>query len=175
MLSTAQFPNPFGQDLIIMSRGTTITVRVTDRVAVGGWGGGQWFRWVKSERDDFLVDYSDGVFGGFALYGSNESNELFTSMQDHQPHYRYCTVGFGGWMLSLRNYELYTYSSRQSGPLELIDYQPNDPLFISLNGKLTVEDEWDLSGDSRAPNDWAVGYVACDTTATGYLTCRIAI
>jgi hypothetical protein len=58
----------------------------------------------------------------------------------------------GGSLISTSTYEKYTYASRVGGgPLVPIVYQENDPLYFSLRGIWTNEDELTLSGNPNAP------------------------
>jgi hypothetical protein len=148
------------RDVIVLFKGATITVDVTDVDARDGWLGGQGFQWASTSEDQLLVTKSDGLYGGFALWGSDESSDEFTAMTRNQPTYRYVVLGAGGWIISTANYEKYTYASRTGGgPLVPITYAPSDRLVFSLRGLWTTEDEWSLSGDSRAPNSYYIGFV----------------
>jgi len=75
-------------------------------------------------------------------------------------------------------YEKYTYASRVGpGPLVSISYVPSDRLVFSLRGLWTKEDEWSLSGDPRAPNDYYIGFVAQKPVheRNDYLTIQVSI
>jgi hypothetical protein len=148
------------RDVIIFSKGVTITVDVTEKDARDGWVGGQAFHWAPTTEDRFLVTRSDGVASGFALWGSDESSDEFTAMTRNQPVYRFVVLGASGWIISTANYEKHTYASRTGGgPLVPIAYHPSDRLVFSLRGLWTVEDEWSLSGDPRGANRSYVGFV----------------
>jgi len=149
------------RDVIVFWKAFTFTAEVSDSAAVSGWHGGQAFNWVPPTKDTILADISDGIFGGFALWGSDESSDEFTAMTRNMPTYKYVVLGVGGWLISTSSYERYTYASRTGGgPLVPIIYNPCDHLFFSLRGYWTKEDEWTLSGDPRAPNGNFVGSVA---------------
>jgi len=166
------------RDVIIFNKGATFTVAVTDRAATLGWQGGQCFQWVPSTEDQMLADLSDGLYGGFALWGSSESSDQFTSMTRNQPAYKYVTLGAGGWLIGTTAFEKYTYVSRiGGGPLVPIIYYASDRLVFSLRGFWTSEDEWTLSGDLRAPNNYFVGFVAQRPTPerNGYMTIQVSI
>lgn len=147
------------RDCIILVKGDTYPVTVDDILSVQGWKGGQAVQWVGSLQDEFLVTQSNGYYAGFMLWGSNESSDQFTSMTQNQPYYRFGTVGAGGWHILTTSFERYTYASRQSGPPVPIVYHASDRLLFSLRGYWTTEDEWTLSGDSRAPNTYFIGFV----------------
>lgn len=151
---------PRSRDCIILFKGDAYPVTVSDAMASGGWQGGQGVQWVASNKDEFLVTYSDGYYAGFMLWGSDESSDQFTAMTRNQPFYRFATVGAGGWQISTRSYEKYTYASRQAGPLVPITYSASDRLVFSLRGFWTKEDEWTLAGDPRAPNAYFIGFVS---------------
>jgi len=148
------------RDVIVFFKGVTITVDVTETDARQGWRGGQGFQWANTTQDRLMATKSDGYYGGFALWGSDEASDDFTAMTRNQPVYRFVVLGAGGWLISTANYERYTYASRTGGgPLEPITYNPSDRLVFSLSGLWTNEDEWTLSGDLRAPNQFYVGFV----------------
>jgi len=148
------------RDVIVFFKGATFTVDVTDLDAREGWLGGQGFQWAPTTEDRLLVTKSTGLYGGFALWGSDESSDEFTAMTRNQPAYRFVVLGAGGWIISTANYEKYTYASRTGGgPLVPIDYHASDRLVFSLRGLLTKEDEWTLSGDPRGANNYYVAFV----------------
>lgn len=154
------------RDVIVFFKGATITADVTEIDARDGWLGGQGFQWAPTADDRLLVTKSDGLYGGFALWGSDESSDEFTAMTRNQPAYRFVVLGAGGWVISTANYEKYTYSSRVGGgPLVLLDYHASDRLVFSLRGLFTTEDEWTLSGDPRAPNSYYLAFVTQRPTA----------
>lgn len=165
------------RDLIIFSKGDTLPVVVSSAMASGEWVGGQGVQWSGSSKDEFTVTYSDGPSHGFMLWGSDEVSDRFTAMTRTQPSYRFGVIGFGGWLLSTKSFETYTYASRQSPPNVALTYQENDLVYFSLRGLFTKEDEWTLSGDPRAPNSNAVGLVvqAPSVATNGYLTLQIRL
>lgn len=166
------------RDLIVFSKGTTFTVDVTETVAVQGWQGGLGFQWVPPVGDQMLAAISDGLYGGFALFGSDESADQFVSSTRNQPTYRYVVLGAGGWLIATSGYEKYTYASRVGpGPLVPLVYTASDRLVFSLNGKWTREDEWSLSGDPRAPNKYYIGFVVQRPVPerNDYLTIQVSI
>jgi hypothetical protein len=158
-------------------KGDAYPVTVSAAMAAGGWQGGQGVQWVASPKDEFLVTYSDGFYAGFMLWGSDEEGDRFTAMTRNQPFYRFATAGAGGWHISTRTFEKYTYASRQAGPLVPITYSASDRLVFSLRGFLTKEDEWSLSGDPRAPNTYYIAFVSQAPSAATefYLGVQISI
>jgi len=166
------------RDVIVFVKGATFTVPVTPRAASLGWQGGQFFQWVPASGDQMLVDLSDGFYGGFALFGSDEISDKFTSMTGNQPAYKYVTLGAGGWLIATTAFEKYTYVSRTGGgPLVPIDYHASDRLVISLRGLLTREDEFTLSGDPRAPNSYFISFLAqCPVLErNNYMTVQVSV
>ena len=140
------------RDCIVFVKGDTITVAVDDELIQNGWTGGSGVEWTDSASDEFRVTRSTGRFGGFLVWGSNESADQYTGMTGQFPYYGYGQMFFGGNLISTSSYEKYTWASRQSGPLVPLTYNPQDKLYFSLRGLWTKEDEWTLSGDPRAPN-----------------------
>jgi len=166
------------RDVIVFSKGSTLTVDVTDASSVAGWRGGQGFKWVPPITDQLLSSVSDGLYGGFALWGSDEESDEFTAMTRNQPSYKYVVLGAGGWIIATSSYEQYTYASRTGGgPLVPISYSASDRLVFSLRGYWTKEDEWTLSGDPRAPNSYYIGYVVQRPTLSrnNYMTIQVSI
>lgn len=147
------------RDCIVFMKGDSITVSISPTMANGGWAGGQGVMWVDSGDDVFMVSYSDGRYGGFLVWGSDETGDRFTAITGQQPHYRYATMFYGGCVISTSTYERYTYASRNAGPLVPLVYGANRPLYFSLRGLWTVEDELTLSGSPLAPASVS-GYVA---------------
>ena len=140
-------------------KGDAYTVSVSQAMAAQGWQGGQGVQWDDSAQDEFIVTFSDGIYGGFMLWGSNEPSDQFTSMTGAQPIYGYGTFCAGGWIIATRTFEQYTYASRIGGPLVPIVYTVGQRVVFSLRGLFTNEDEWTPSGDPRAPNTYFIGSV----------------
>lgn len=170
MPSSLLFPRD--RDCHILNKGDTFPVSVSSAMMAGGWQGGQGVQWSNSAKDEFQVSYSDGMFGGFFFWGSNESSDQFVSVTGQQLVYGYGVVAMGSWVISTRTYERYTYASRLAGPLVPISYSAQDRLRFSLRGYWTKEDEWSLSGDPRAPNTLFCGITVQVPTADNsfYLT-----
>lgn len=147
------------RDTVIMTKGAAYAVKAAPALIQAGWPGGQGLAWV--DGNEFTVSFADGGrSAGFALWGSNEDSDQCISMVGVQPAYGYIVMGSGSWIISTRSYEVYTYASRMAPPLVPINYLPGQKLFWSLRGLWTIEDEWTLSGDPRAPNEDPVGFVA---------------
>lgn len=166
------------RDCVVFWKGDSYTVSVSDRMRANGWTGGSAVKWIDSAKDEFLVDYSDGIYGGFLLWGSDESSDQLTAMTLQQPTYGYAVFCAGGWLLSTISFEKYTYASRTGGgPLVPIVYTPGQRLRFSLRGLWTTEDEWTLSGDPRAPNNFFVGNIVGSPSAltNDYLTIQTSV
>lgn len=163
---------PRNRDCVVLFKGDAYGVAVSQTMAQTGWQGGQGVRWIDSPRDEFLVDFSDGLFGGFLLDGSAESGDRLISMTGQQPLYGYGVLCAGGWVISTRTFEVYTWASRQVGPLVPIVYTTGEDVLFSLRGLFTNEDEWTLSGDPRAPNIYTAARVVQVPTIEngGYIT-----
>jgi len=172
----ADFPRT--RDSIILVKGDAYAVAVDPSLAASGWRGGQGVQWTPSTKDLPTVKMSDGYYAGFALWGSDESADQFTSMTRQFPTYQYLVFGAGGWLISTSTYEKYTYLSRiGGGPLVPIVYSASDRLVFSLRGYWTKEDEWTLSGDPRAPNSYYIGFCAQapSPSTDGYMTIQVSI
>lgn len=166
------------RDCIILYKGDSYSVTVDPVMAVSGWRGGQGVQWVASSKDELLVTFSDGLYAGFLLWGSDESSDQHTASTRNQPTYLFATIGAGGWIVMTNTYEKYTYASRiGGGPLVPLVYNASDRLVFSLRGYLTVEDEWTLSGDPRAPNNYYIAFViqAPSPVTSDYMTVQVSI
>jgi hypothetical protein len=168
---------PRTRDCYTLVKGETITVTVDNNFVTSGWPGGIGAQWTTSSKDELMVTQSNGYVAGFLLWGSNESSDQFTAMTENQPYYRFGVLCYGSWIIVTPQYEVYTYASRQSGPLVPIVYNPSDKLRFSLRGLWTKEDEWTLSLDPRAPNLLYTGFVSQVPSAStgGYMTIQVSI
>lgn len=148
------------RDVVIFVKSKTLPVMIDSRMAQGGWPGGQGVTWIDDPNNDtFKVTYSDGTFGGFLLWGSNESSDQYVAYYKNQPTYQFAVMAIGPWVVSTTTFETYTWASRQAGPLVPNVYIPGEKLRFSLRGLYTPEDEWSMSGDPRAPNNIFVARV----------------
>lgn len=171
---------PRTRDVVTLFKGDAYTVMLDDLLRTGGWQGGQAVMWKDTPLDEFLVTYSDGLYGGLLLWGSNESSDQYVSTFEQQPTYGYGTLCLGGWLIMTRTFEEYTYASRTGGgPLVPITYTVGERLLFSLRGWWTNEDEWTLSGDPRGSNGYFVGSVvqtpAANAEGVKYITVQTSI
>lgn len=176
MAFAQEFPRT--RDCFVLFKGDAYTVSVSQAMAAQGWQGGQGVQWVDSPNDEFLVTTSDGLYGGFMLWGSNEPSDQLVSMTGSQPLYGYGVLCAGGWLIATRTFEQYTYASRTGGgPLVPLVYRVGQRLVFSLRGYWTQEDEWTLSGDPRAPNGFFIGNIvqAPSPENNNYLTLQTSI
>jgi hypothetical protein len=145
---------------VALFKGDSQPVVVSPAMVAGGWVGGQAVMWTKNSADEVMVTYAQGLYGGFLLFGSDEPGDDYTAMTRSQPTYRYATFGSGGWLISTIAYETYTYASRiGGGPLVPLTYTMNQPLYFSLRGLWTNEDELTLTASPLAPA-FFTGFVA---------------
>jgi hypothetical protein len=148
------------RDCTIFFYGDRQTVAIDESMVQLGWPGGQGVQWTDATTDERVVTFSKGLYGGFLVWGSDESGDRFTAMTRQQPYWRYATMFSGGCLISTSSYERYTYASRLIGPPYVpIVYQPNDILYLSLRGLWTKEDELTASADPLAPA-FFTGFVA---------------
>ena len=147
------------RDVVTLFKGDAYPVSLSDAMVASGWAGGQGVQWADSPLDEFMVTFSDGLYGGFLLWGSNEAQDQYVGQVTSQQKYRYGTLCAGGWIISTSTYEKYTYASRLVGPLVPITYAVRDRLVFSLRGLWTKEDEWTLSGDPRGANTYYIANV----------------
>ncbi len=140
------------RDCVIFSKGPTHNVAINSTLIEGGWPGGQGVQWVASNADEPTVTYSAGLFGGFLIWGSDESADQYTAMTEWQTTYGYVVMMTGRAVISTSSYERFTYASRiGGGPLIPLVYAPHQLLYFSLRGLWTLEDEMTLSGAPLAP------------------------
>lgn len=148
------------RDCVAFFKGDSQPVAVSDAMVEGGWVGGQAVQWCHNPDDEPMVTYSQGLYGGFLLFGSNEAGDDYAATTRNQPAYHFATFGSGGWLISTIAYERYTYASRIGpGPLVPLVYTASEPLYFSLRGLWTNEDEMTLSGSPLAPA-FFTGFVA---------------
>jgi hypothetical protein len=141
------------RDCVVFFKGDVYTMSVSSAMIAGGWVGGQGFQWAPfTDPDNPIITYSSGLFGGLMLWGSNESADQYNAMTGQFLKYGYGVLMVGHGVISTIAFEQYTYASRlTAGPYVPLVYSPNQPLFMSLRGYWTHEDELTLSGDPRAP------------------------
>lgn len=123
------------------------------------WLGGQGAMWVTVPGDRRMLTVSDGRFGGIFLWGSNEASDQYNAMTGQFLRYGYAILAAGGNLISTTTYERYTYASRLIPPLVPLVYTAGNPLYFSLRGYWTPEDEMTLSGHPMAPASVS-GYTA---------------
>lgn len=165
------------RDCYVLFKGDAYAVAVSQAMQTQGWQGGQGVKWIDSSRDEFLVSFSDGLYGGFLLWGSNETSDTFTSLTGNQPLYGFGVLCAGGWIIATRTFERYTYASRQAGPLVENIYVVGERVRFSLRGFWTREDEWTASADPRGSNGYFIGSVVQAPSADNnfYLTIQTSI
>jgi len=160
---------PRERDCYVLFKGDAYAVAISQAMQTQGWQGGQGVQWADSTKDEFLVTYSDGLYGGFMLWGSNESSDQYAAFTENQPTYGFGVLCAGGWLISTRTFERYTYASRLSGPLVELSYIVGERVLFSLRGFWTKEDEWTLSSDPRGSNGFYIGSVVqAPSAANGY-------
>jgi len=147
------------RDCIVFAKDDSFTVAVDEAMVAAGWPGGQGVQWTGSSKDEFIVTFARGQFGGFLVWGSDEEGDDFASSTRNQPHYRFATMFAGSVLLATSSFERFTYASRQTPPLVPLSYGVNDPLYLSIRGLGTKEDELTATGAPEAPAPIA-GFVA---------------
>lgn len=166
------------RDCVVLAKGDTFTVNISDELVQNGWKGGQGVQYASRGKDELLVERSTGLYAGFLFFGSDEIPDRYTAMTGNQLQYRYSVVGAGGWVIMTTTFEKYTYASRIGpGPLVPITYTASGRLVFSLRGILTSEDEWTLSGDPRGANDYFIAFVVQAPTVANnsYMTVQVSI
>ena len=167
------------RDVNVLFKGDSYTVMIDPALQASGWQGGQGVQWVDAPIDEFMVGASDGVYGGFLLWGSNEDSDQYIALVGQQVAYGYAVLCAGGWLMNTRTFEQFTWLSRQVGPLVPITYTVGERVRFSLRGYWTNEDEWTLSGDPRGSNGYFIGSVVGGPTPNDhgvpYLTIQTSI
>jgi len=169
------------RDVIVFVKDLTIPVMLDAAMLQAGWVGGQGVTWIPSPDANFLATFSDGTYGGFLLWGSSEQADQFSAYTDNQPKYGFGLACTGTWIISTIAYEKYTLQSRILPPLVPNVYTVGQRLTFSNRGLWTSQlapfDEWTISGDLRAPNNFFVGSVvqAPGPENNYYLTIQTAI
>jgi len=172
---------PRTRDVVVFVSDLTVPVMVDDAMVQAGWVGGTGVRWTQSPDDTFLVIFSDGTYGGFLLEGSDEVTDRYTSYTENQLRYHFAVACTGTWIISTIAYEKYTLQSRLVPPLVPNTFIVGQRLTFSNRGLWTPQippnDEWTISGDPRAPNNFLVGSIvqAPGPENNYYLTVQTAI
>lgn len=148
------------RDCIVFWKDESHVVCVDNVMVSGGWPGGQGVQYIDSDIDEPVVTYSQGHWGGFLVWGSNESADQWNAMTGNQLAHPMSAVMFAGsCIISTSTYERYTYASRVgAGPTVPLEYKPSDPLYFSRRGRWTKEDEMTLAGEPIAA--FPTGFVA---------------
>lgn len=133
------------RDLVLLHKGDSITPTIDADMAAAGWAGGTFVRWIDAGTGELTVTIANGVYCGFAPFGSDESGDGFTAITGQNPRYKYVTMYFGGNVFYTRTYETETYESRHGGAYAALTYTANQALYISENGKITNQDESDVA------------------------------
>jgi hypothetical protein len=134
------------RDLVVLHKGDSITTAIDATMAATGWAGGTFVRWTDAGTGELTVTLANGVYCGFAPFGSEESGDGFAAITGQNPRYKYVTMFFGGNVFYTRTYETETYKSRNGlEPYNPLTYTANQALYVSENGKLTNQDESDLA------------------------------
>lgn len=152
---------PRSRECVTLFKGDAYFCEVSNSLVASGWHGGQGVKWHNDPQDGFFVTASDGYYAGFMLNGSDESGDDHTAQTRNQMYYKFGTLCAGGWVIMTTSFETYTWNSRHGiGPANVpIVYSESDRLVFSNRGYWTNEDEWILSGDVRAPNNYYIGFV----------------
>lgn len=168
---------PRTRDVIIFVSDLTVPVMLDDVMIQAGWVGGTAVKWIPSPDDNFLATFSDGTYGGFILEGSKEDIDQYSSYTGNQLKYRFGVACTGTWIISTIAFEKYTLQSRLVPPLVPNVYTVGQRLRFSNRGLWTPQDEWFISGDPRAPNNFLVGSIvqAPGPENNYYLTVQTAI
>lgn len=149
------------RDVEVHFKGDSYPVAIHPDLLASGWAGGQGVMWCDSPLYEFRVQASDGIYGGFLLWGSDEISDRLLGQSTSQLAYGYGIFCAGGWLASFATYEKYTWNSRHGigPPNVLINYTVGERVRFSNRGWWTNEDEFTKVGDPRAPNNYFVGYV----------------
>lgn len=142
------------RDCTVFFKDDAYTVTVDAALVSLGWPGGQGVQFVGSvgSADDLaVVSFSRGFFGGFLVWGSDEAGDDFTAMARNQPQYQFATMMSGSALIATSSYERFTIASRLVPPLVPLIYTVDEPLYLSLRGLWTNEDELTIIGDPSAP------------------------
>lgn len=132
------------RDCVLIKKGDSVTVKVEASLAALGWVGGTFFRWVDDGSGEPCLGLSYGVAAGYAVFGSGEEGDQYTSLTGQNTRYSYVNLFYGNAIFATRNFERHTYASRNGvGPLVPLTYKFNGLVYVSENGLLTTEDESD--------------------------------
>jgi hypothetical protein len=149
------------RDCVLFGKGDSHPVTVDEAMLLGGWAGGQGVMWVDSTHPEPVMSYSNGLYGGFLLWGSDESADQYVSTTRAQlVHPSSVVMMAGNAILSTSTYERYTYLSRISGgSLVPLVYACKDPLYFSRRGLWTIENEAELGTPLPFGSAFFTGFV----------------
>lgn len=149
-----------GRDCTLFVKGDTHAFPLDPTLLAGGWVGGQGVTWTSSTSGLPTLGYSQGLYGGILIWGSDEQGDRYTALTGQQLKYGYGVLMVGRGLISTIAYEHYSYASRTGGgPLVPLVYTPGEVLYLSRRGYWTNEDEMILAADPNAPA-FFTGFVA---------------
>ncbi len=165
------------RDVVVLVSDLSFPVMVTDAMVQAGWPGGQGVTWAATPDDNFVATFSDGTYGGFLLWGSNESSDQYSSYTGNQLRYSFGVACTGTWVISTIAYEKYTLESRLLPPLVPNVFTVGQRLRFSLRGLFTPQDEWTISADPRGANGFFIASIiqAPGPTNNNYLMVQTSI
>jgi len=139
-----QITNP---DVILVKNGEALTVRLTNDFTAGLFPGGTYARWTTpNDSIEAQLDKGDGRFAGFILFGNPDAGQTYTSYYQQAKLTNYATLMLGGQLYWTKQFETIGFDGRNSlGPATPLTYTAGQILYVSENGKLTNEDESDLT------------------------------
>jgi hypothetical protein len=130
------------RDLVLLHKGASMPVKISTSLIQTGWAGGEFARWVDDGSGRLCVDRADGRFCGFFAFGSSESGDQYTALTNQNTRYGFAVLFFDNTILATRTFERYGYMARHAlGPMTPLTYAAQKPLYVSENGKFTLEDE----------------------------------
>lgn len=140
-----------GRDCIVQMKDWSLPVAVAS--GFNSWTGGVGVQWTGTNTGNsrFEVTLGVGQASGILVNGNIEAGDQFTSITDTAGTYRIATLFGGGFVVSTRSFEKYTLASRLVNSQVPLVYVPDTPLYISLRGLWTIEDELTIIGAANAP------------------------
>jgi hypothetical protein len=152
--------NLIQRDVYFLKKGDTITVLVNEELAENGWAGGHYFAYTDSIVVDGhvvpVVRRGNGIQRGpFAMYGSDEPEDVSMSYTGQHLKYKYAQTVYGNTHFLTRIFETNSYFDRTGldtltdyhsvsydvlNPTSFsLEYKVGNILYVSERGFLTTE------------------------------------
>jgi hypothetical protein len=134
------------KNIVIYLRGNTLPCKISQNLLNKKWNGGEFVKFVDDPSSSPTIDIADGRWSAFLIYGSNDAQFKHTATEESNLTYGTTVVMYGNCFAYTLAFEKLGYLARHGlGPIVSLQYKPNDKLYVSENGLITIEDESDTA------------------------------